>query len=54
MNQNWRYISVILSPEMSSICLKIKNYFHISGSAVTLALKQTLGAAVKQPHILVS
>lgn len=49
MNQNWRYIqfSVILSPEMSFICLKIKNHFHISGSVLTLALKQILVAAVK-------
>ena len=34
-----------------SICMKIKNHFHISGFVFSLALKQRLETALKWPFI---
>ena len=34
---------------MSFICMRIKNQFHINGFALSLALKQRLGATRRWP-----
>ena len=36
--------------KMSYICMRIKEHFHINGFALSLALKQRLGATQKWPH----
>ena len=35
--------------KMSFICIRIKKHFHINGFALSLALKQRLGATRKWP-----
>ena len=35
--------------KMGFICIRIKNHFHINGFALSLALKQRLGATRKWP-----
>ena len=37
---------------MSFICMRIKNYFHISGFALGLALEQRLEATRKWPDAI--
>lgn len=37
--------------KMSFICVRIKNDFHINAFALSLALKQTLGATQKLPFV---
>ena len=40
--------------KMSFICIRIKKHFHINGFALSLALKQRLGATRKWPVALLS
>ena len=41
-----------LSCKNEFICMRIKNHFHINGFALSLALKQKLGATRKRPTLL--
>ena len=38
--------------KMNFICIRIKKHFHINGFALSLALKQRLGATRKWPVVI--
>ena len=41
-----------LSCENEFICMRIKNYFHVNGFALSLALEKKLGTTLNRPTLL--